>query len=329
MKDTMKAIIYEKYGPPEVLHLAEVEKPAPGRGQVLVKVAAASLNFYDVRFMKADPFFIRIMGGGLFKPKNKILGEDIAGRVEAVGPGVSRFKAGDAVFGDLSNSGSGGFAEYVAANEAYLAPIPDGVGFEEAATLPMAAITALQSLRDAGRIEPGFKVLINGASGGVGTFALQIAKILGADVTAVCSAEKMELTRSLGADRVIDYAQEDFTKSERRYDIILGANGFVPLSDCMRALNPGGRYVMSGGDPKQLLLSIFFSGLFARNGKKAKAALAKPSSNDLTYVAELVRAGKLKPVIDKRYPLRQTAEAFRYLEQGHAQGKIIIVMQAG
>jgi NADPH:quinone reductase-like Zn-dependent oxidoreductase len=323
--ESMKAIVYEKYGPPEVLHLADVEKPAPGRGQALIKVVATSLNFYDVRFMKADPFLVRIMGGGLFKPRNKILGEDIAGRVEAVGPGVSRFKAGDPVFGDLSNGGSGGLAEYVAANEAYLAPIPAGLGFEEAAALPMAAITALQGLRDAGRIEPGVKVLINGASGGVGTFAIQIAKILGANVAAVCSAGKMELARSLGADRVVDYAKEDFTKSEKRYDLILGANGFAPLSGYMRALNPGGIYVMTGGDTKQLMQSMLF-GLFARSGKKAKTALAKPNISDLRYLAELVRTGKLKPVIDKRYPLSETAEAFRYLEQGHARGKVIIVM---
>ena len=244
----MKAIVYTHYGPPEVLKLEDVQKPVPQDDEVLVKVHAASANAADWHLMRGQPFLMRLMGFGLLKPKNTILGSDIAGRVEAVGRNVKQFQPGDEVFGNIQ----GGFAEYVCAREDALVLKPANISFEEAAAVPLAALTALHGIRDKGQIKPGQKVLINGASGGVGTFAVQIAKYFWAEVTAVCSTEKMEMARSIGADHVIDYTQEDFTKSGWHYDLILGVNGFRSIFDYKRALSPRGIYVMAGGNTAQL-----------------------------------------------------------------------------
>ncbi len=322
----MKAIVARSYGSPDVLALQEVPKPAPGDDEVLIEVHAAALNAADWHMMRADPFPVRLMAG-LFKPKFKIPGADVAGRVEAVGKNVTRFKPGDEVFGDLAGHAWGGFAEYVCAPENLLAPKPANLSFEEAAALPMAAVTALQALRDKGGIRAGQSVLINGASGGVGTFAVQIAKSFGAEVTAVCSSRNLELARSLGADHVIDYGGEDFTKSGRHYDLILATNGYHPISAYRRALGPHGVYVMTGGANKQMTEALFLGPWLSLFGKqKLGNAMAKPNAKDLGVVKELVEAGKVKPAIDRRYPLAQVPEAMRYLEEGHARGKIVITI---
>jgi len=266
------------------------------------------------------------MDGGFFRPKIKILGADIAGQVETIGKNVAQFKPSDEVFGDMSGCG-GGFAEYVCAPENRLVLKPTKMTFEEAAAIPMAAVTALQGLRDKGQIKPGQKVLINGASGGVGTFAVQIAKSLGAEVTAVCSAGKIEMVRSLGADQIIDYTQEDFTKSEQRYDLILAANGYHPILDYRRVLSPKGIYVMSGGSMAQMFQALLLGPWISMIGNKKMCAVsAKPNQKDLAFIKELIESGKIKPVIDKRYPLKEVADAIRYLEEGHARGKIVITV---
>lgn len=324
----MKAIVYTEYGSPDVLHLTEVEKPTPGDNEVLIKVHAASLNAADWHLLRGQPFLVRLMVGGLQKPKNTILGSDVAGRVEDVGKNVRQFQPGDEVFGDLSGSGWGGFAEYVCAREDSLALKPAGVTFEAAAAVPMAAVTALQGLRDKGRIQSGQKVLINGASGGVGTFAVQIAKSFGAEVTAVCSTRNLDLARSIGADQVIDYTLEDFTKSGQRYDLILAANGYHPILDYWRALNPKGIYVMCGGSMAQIFQAILLGPWISMVGsKKISNVMAKPNSKDLVFMTELLEAGKVVPVIDRRYPLSEAAEALRYLEEGHAKGKVVITLE--
>ena len=323
----MKAIVYSKYGGPDVLEFKDIDKPVPGAGEVLVRVHAAALNAYDWHLLTADIFLVRLMGGGLFKPKTRVPGADIAGRVEAVGPNAGRFQPGDAVFGDIAGSGGGGLAEFARARERALAPMPAGLSFEEAAAAPMAALTALQALRDKGRIQAGKKVLINGASGGVGTFAVQIAKTFGADVTAVCSPGNMDQARSLGADHVIDYTREDFTRRAERYDLILAANGYHPISAYKRALAPGGVYVMAGGAPAQMLqaallgpwLSIF-------GGKKMGMVSAKASEKDLITIGELLETRRIVSAIDRRYPLEEAREAFRYFGEGHARGKVIITV---
>lgn len=322
----MKAIVYTKYGPPDVLQLQEVEKPAPKDDEVLVRVRAASVNAADVHFLRADPFLIRLTSG-LFQPRNTILGADIAGRVEAVGKNVKQFKPGDEVFGDISASGWGGFAEYVCAREGALVLKPTRMSFEQAAAVPMAAVTALQGLRDKGQIQRGQKVLVNGASGGVGTFAVQIAKSFGAQVTGVCSTKKVEMVRSLGADQVIDYTREDFTQNGERYDLILAANGYHPISDYRRALTPNGTYVMSGGSANQMFEAMLQgSWISMRGSNKMGNLLAKPNQKDLGFVKELVEAGKVVPMIDRCYPLSEVPEALRYLEQGHAKGKVLITI---
>ena len=325
----MKAIVYTKYGPPDVLDLEEIEKPTPKDDEVLVKVHAASANARDWRLLRADPFLVRLMGGGLLKPKHNTLGSDIAGRVEAVGGNVKQFQPGDEVFGDLSGGGfgGGGFAEYVCARENALVSKPADMTFEEAAAAPMAAVTALQGLRDKGRIQPGQKVLINGASGGVGTFAVQIAKSFGAEVTGVCSTRKSDMVRALGADHVIDYTQEDFTRNGQRYDLILAINGYRPISDYKRALNAKGIYVMVGGSTAQIFQALLLGPWMSMTGSKKMGALsAKPDQEDLVFVKELVEAGKVMPVIDRRYPLSEVGEALRYLEEGHAGGKVVITV---
>jgi NADPH:quinone reductase-like Zn-dependent oxidoreductase len=323
----MKAIVCEKYGSPEVLQLKDVENPAPKDHEVLVKVSAVSLNAYDWHLLTADIFMVRLMGGGVFKPKYAILGADIAGRVEAVGRKVMQFRAGDEVFGDISMCGNGGLAEYACAPEVRLATKPISLSFEEAAAVPMAAVTALQGLRDQGHIQSGQKVLIHGASGGVGTFALQLAKWFGAEVTGVCSSRNIEQAIGLGADHVIDYGREDFSQQGARYDLILAVNGHRTLSEYQRALTPAGKYVMAGGTGAQIfeamLLGPFVSTLW---GKKMGGVSAAPNQKDLVFLKELCEAGKLKAVVDKRFPLLQAADAFRYLGTRHARGKVVITI---
>jgi NADPH:quinone reductase-like Zn-dependent oxidoreductase len=324
----VKAIVYTRNGRPDVFQLQEVEKPAPKDDQVLVKVHAASLNAYNWRQLNANPFLVRLIGQGLLKHEHTKLDADIAGRVEAVGGNVKRFKPGDDVFGDTAASGHSGFAEYVCASENTLALKPANLSFEAAAAVPMAGIAALQGLRDIGRIQPGQKVLLNGASGGVGTFAVQIAKYFGADVTAVCGAGNMDMARSLGADHVIDYAKEDFTQNSQRYDVIFAVNGYHPISAYKRALTPAGIYVMAGGSLAQIFQAMLFgSWMFGTGGKKMGRVSAKPNHKDLAFMRELIEAGKVVPVIDRSYPLSQTADAFRYLGEGHARGKIVITLE--
>jgi NADPH:quinone reductase-like Zn-dependent oxidoreductase len=318
----MQAVVYDKYGPPEVLQIADLPIPDLQEEQVLVKVHAASINAADYRIRKADPFLVRLMGQGLLKPKNPRSGIDAAGRVEAVGKNVKQFKPGDEVFGCVR----GAFAEYALAREAYLALKPANRSFEAAAAVPTAALTALQGIRYAGGIRPGQRVLIQGASGGVGTFAVQLAKSSGAEVTAVCSTRNLELVRSLGADHVVDYTREDFTHSGQTYDLIFAVNGYHPLSAYKRALNPGGVYVHGGGTMAQLFEAMLLGPWMSRNGDKklGSMGIAKVIQEDLVTLAELLEAGKITPVIDRRYPLKEIVEAFRYVEDQHAQGKVVI-----
>jgi NADPH:quinone reductase-like Zn-dependent oxidoreductase len=319
----MKAIVYKTYGPPDVLQMEEVEKPAPDENQVLIKVHAASINAGDYRTMRADPFLIRLMSG-LLKPKDPRLGWDLAGRVEAVGKNIKQFRPGDEVFG----CANGTFAEYALAKEDHLALKPANKSFEEAAALPVAALTALQGLRDAAGIRPGQKVLIYGASGGVGSYAVQFAKLFGAEVTAVCNTRNLDMVRSIGADHVIDYTKEDFTKSRQRYDLIFAVNGYHPLSAYKRALSPQGIYICAGGAMRQFLQAILLGALMSRKGgkKMGTMGIAKINQKDLVYLGQLLEAGKIAPVIDRRYPLSEIAEAFRYIEAKHAQGKVVITM---
>jgi len=321
----MQAIVYHNYGSPDMLNMEEVQKPAPKEGEILVKVVAASTAAGDWHLLRADPFLVRFMYG-LLKPKYKILGSDVAGRVEAVGRNVTHFQPGDEVFGDLSLSGFDAFAEYVTAPEQALALKPTNLTFEEAAAVPVSAVTALLGLRE-GKIQAGQKVLINGASGGVGTFAVQIAKAFGAEVTAVCSTGKVELVRSLGAHHVIDYTKEDFTQNGQQYDLILAANGYRPLSAYQRALTPQGIYVMTGGSIGQMFEAMLLgSWRSKKGGQKMGNILAKPSQKDLLFIKELIEAGKVTPVIDRRYPLSGVPDAIRYVEAGHAKGKVVITV---
>ena len=317
----MKAIVCTKYGPPDVLQLKEVEKPTPKEDEALVKVHAASLNAADLETLRGT-WVVRI--GGPLKPMYKILGADIAGRVEAVGRNVKQFQPGDEIFGC---SDFGAFAEYVCVTENALVLKPTSTTFEEAATVPIAALTALQGLRDKGQIQPGQKVLINGASGGVGTFAVQIAKSFGAEVTGVCSTRNLDMVRSIGADQVIDYTQEDFTKNGQRYDLIIDAVGNRSVSDYKRALSPKGICVIIGYSPVLTIQVLFLGPWMSRTGsKKIGLMLANINKKDLVFMKELLEAGKVVPVIDRRYPLSEVAEALRYLEEGHARGKVVITM---
>jgi NADPH:quinone reductase-like Zn-dependent oxidoreductase len=316
----MKAIVYTKFGSPDVLQLKEVEKPIPRDNEILLKVHAASVNAYDWRHLRADPFLIRLMGAGFFKPKHKILGADIAGRVEAVGGNVNQFQPGDEVFGEGSY---GGFAEYVCVDENRFVLKPANLTFEEAAAVPMAALTALQGLRDKGQIQTHQKVLINGASGGVGTFAVQIAKSFEAEVTGVCSTTKMDLVRSIGADHVIDYTQSDVTKNGQQYELIFDIAAYRSISEYKRILSPNGIYVLAGGSMSRIFQLMFRS---LTGIKNMKLMVANVNQKDLLFIRELLEAGKLKSIIDKRYPLNETAEALRYLEEGHARGKVVITV---
>jgi NADPH:quinone reductase-like Zn-dependent oxidoreductase len=324
----MKAIVNTTYGSPDVLQFKEVAKPTPQDHEVLVQVHAASVNAAELHFLKADPFLMRFMGFGLLKPKHTILGAAMAGRVEAVGRNVTQFQPGDEVFGDLTKCGWGAFAEYVCANEDALALKPANVTFEEAAAVPLGGITALQGLRAKGQIQPGQQVLIYGAGGGVGTFAVQLAKAFGARVTAVCSTRNVDMIRAIGADHVIDYTQEDFTKNGQRYDLILAVNGYQSISDYQRALSPAGMYVMSGGSGAQMSQAMLLGPWISMTGsKKMGNLLAKPNQKDLVFVKELLEAGKVVPVIDRRYTLSEVPEAIRYLEEGHAKGKVVITLE--
>jgi NADPH:quinone reductase-like Zn-dependent oxidoreductase len=322
----MKAIVYAEYGPPEVLSLSDVERPEPGPGQVLIRIRAASVNPLDWHFMRGIPYAMRLQSG-LRAPKVGRLGYDMAGTVEAVGPGATRFQPGDEVFGACRAA----FAEYACTSETAVVSKPANVSFEQAATAPVAGLTALQALRDKGRIRPGQRVLINGASGGVGTFAVQLAKGCGAEVTGVCSSRNAELIRSIGADHAVDYAQEDFTKAGQRYDLIIDTVGNHSLTDRRRALTADGILVLVGGSEKGLLfgplagmlkavaLSLFVSQRFL-------PFLTRMNRDDLAALGELLGTGKVTPVIDRTYPLADVPKAIRLLEGGHARGKIVIAV---
>jgi len=323
----MKAVVYTEYGPPEVLQLKEVEKPTLKDDEVLIKIHAAAITAGDVIVLKGEPFVTRLMTG-LLKPKNTIPGKEMAGRVEAVGENVTQFEPGDEVFGDLSVAGWGAFAEYVSVPENAIALKPANLTFEQAAAVPESALVALQALRDKGKIQPGQKVLINGASGGVGTYAVQIAKSFGAEVTAVCSTRNMDMVRSIGADYVIDYTVEDFTQNGQQYDLILAANGYHPISDYRRALSPDGIYVATGGSMTQSLQATMIGPFISRTGSKTMGGMmVKPNQNDLVFMKELLEAGKVVPVIDRCYSLSEVAEAFQYIGEGHAQGKVVITVE--
>lgn len=320
----MKAIVNTQYGGPDVLHLEEVEKPAPKENEVLIKIHAASVNYADWHMMTGEPFIARL-SFGLFKPGKTILGADIAGKVEAIGINVTQFKPGDEVYGDLTSFGFGGFAEYVSAPENLIAMKPVNLTFEEAAAVPMAAVTALQALRDGGKVQPGQKVLIHGAAGRVGTFAVQIAKYLGVEVTGLCSTRNIDMVRSLGADHVIDYTKEDFSTNGQRYNLILGINGNRSIYDFRRALTPQGKYFMVGGSDKQIFQSLFLGPVLSRRGGQTLGMFpAKANQKDLMYLKELIEVGKIKPAIDRRYLLSETREAMRYIGEGHPRAKIII-----
>ena len=321
---SMKAIRYQKYGPPDVLQMQEVDKPVPKENQVLIKIHASSINAVDYHSRRAKPFIIRPMLGGLLGPKDPRLGSDVAGRVEAVGAEVKQFRPGDEVFGFTA----GAFAEYACSRETSLTLKPANLSFEEAASVPVGGITALQGLRDVARIQPGQKVLIQGASGSVGIFAVQLAKVFGAEVTAVCSTRNLDMARSLGADHVIDYTREDFTRDGGKYDLIFAVNGYHSLWAYRRALNPGGIYVCAGGTMPQIFEALLLGPLVSRIvGKKLRSmGISKINQDDLAYLAELLKDGKIRAVIDRRYPLSQVAEAFRYVEGTHPQGKVVITV---
>jgi NADPH:quinone reductase-like Zn-dependent oxidoreductase len=327
----MKAVVYTNYGPPDVLEIRAIKKPVPTDDQVLIKVHAAAVNPYDWHFIRGTPYVMRMMMGGLRKPKDPRIGVDYAGTVEAVGKNVTQFKPGDEVFGNRN----GAFAEYVCARaDRTIALKPANMSFEQTAGVPVAGLTALQGLRDSGKVQPGQKVLINGASGGVGTFAVQIAKALGAEVTGVCSTRNVDLVRSLGADHVVDYTKEDFTKSDQRYDVILDNVGTQPLSGFRRVLKPNGICVIiGGGGPndgkwvgpmarpiKAKLMSPFIS-------QKIGMMIAQGNKDDLNVLSDLMQSGKVTPVIDRTYPLNEIREAVRYVETGRARGKVIITLE--
>jgi NADPH:quinone reductase-like Zn-dependent oxidoreductase len=324
----VKAIIYTQYGSPDVLQFNDVEKPTPKDNEVLVKIYAASANPADWHLMRAEPFLARLENG-LLKPKNTKLGADIAGRAEAIGRNVTQFHVGDEVFGGMPLNELGGFAEYACNGASKFALKPANLSFEAAAAVPVAAFTALQGLRDKGQIQPGQKVLIHGASGGVGTFAVQIAKSFGAEVTAVCSTRNLDMVRSIGADHVIDYTREDFTKNGQRYDLILAVNGYHPILDYKRALNPKAICVVTGGPLTQVFQAMLLGPLVSRIGTKKIVfqGIATTPKTDLLVIKELLEAGKVVPVIDRCYPLSETAKAIRYVVEEHARGKVVITME--
>ncbi len=323
----MKAVIYRNYGSPEVLRLEEVEKPVPGDDQVLIQVRAASVNPYDWHFMRGSPRVIRVLTG-IGRPRFHGLGADIAGEVMAAGPKVTQFKPGDAVYG----MGRGAFAEFACIDESHLAIKPQDMTFAQAASIPIAGLTALQAVRDKARVQPGQRVLINGAAGGVGTFAVQMAKWMGAEVAGVCSTRNLELVRSLGADHVIDYTREDFTTGSRRYNAILECVGNRPFSTARSVLTSDGAYVgIGGGGPDRSSISLF-GGMLKNTAlswfasQKLTGMMAKANTADLDIISGLVTSGKLTPVIDRQYRLEEVPDAMRYIETGHARGKVVIVI---
>lgn len=316
----MRAVVFERYGPPEVLSLREIEKPVVGPDEVLVRIHAAAVNPQDWHCLRGTPFLARLMVGGLLKPGHQILGSDIAGVVEAVGVNATRFALGDEVFGMSSKHGA--FAEYITFPESkVIAGKPDSLSFEEAAAVPMAGMMALMGLRDQAKVQSGDKILINGASGGIGTSAIQIAKAMGANVTGVCSTRNLEMVRSLGADRVIDYTQEDFAQGAEEYDVIFDAVAKRTFAQCRRALAPKGRYVTTKISVGLLLQSLWIA---LTSGRRLKPMLQKPKPADLAALKDLIEAGALRPIIDRRYSLAEVPEAIAYVEQGHARGKVII-----
>ncbi len=323
----MKAIVYNKYGSPDVLELKEVEKPAPKDNEVLIKVHAASINSWDWDMLTGRPLEYRLMSGLLKPTKTEILGCDIAGRIEAVGRNIKQFHPGDDVFGDLCEGFWGGFAEYVCARENEITLKPDGMTFEEAAATPQAGLLALQGLCDKREIQPGQRILINGAGGGVGTFAIQMAKSFGADVTGVDSTGKLKMMSSLGADHVIDYTQEDFTKNGKCYDLILDVKTDRSVFDYVRALSSHGIYVTVGGRSARILQLVFLGSLISMSGSKKLTLIMHKPNKDLNILNELIESGKVKPVIDRCFPLSETSEAFQYYGEGHFKGKIVITVK--
>ena len=321
----MKAIVQTEYGSADVLSLAEVDQPIISGNGVLVKVQATSVHAGDWHLMRGDPFLIRFIFGGILRPKIKIIGTDVAGTIEAVGKDVLQFQPGDEVFGDLSECGFGAFAEYVCVPAAALALKPASSSFAEAATIPVSALAALQGLRDAGRLQPGHQVLINGASGGVGSFAVQIAKAWGAEVTAVCSTKKMDMVRSIGADRVMDYTQTDVTKNGQQYDLILDVAAYRSVFAYLPILSPQGSYVLVGGSTARLFLVLLFGSLISRiSRRRVQCQVSKPNQADLGVLRDLIESGKIKPLIDRHYNLSEVPTAIRRLEQGQVCGKVSI-----
>jgi NADPH:quinone reductase-like Zn-dependent oxidoreductase len=322
---TMKAFVRAEYGPPSVLELKDVNRPVPKDDEVLVRVRASSLNQGDLDYLYGKPFLTR-MGTGLRVPRNRGLGFDAAGHVEAVGKHITRFKPGDPVFADLTQFGHSAFAEYAIAPERAWAHKPSNISYEQAATLPQAAILAIQGLRGRGGIKPGSRVLVNGASGSVGPFAVQVAKGLGAHVTGVCSTKKKHMVREMGADAVIDYTVEDYTQGEQRYDWIIDVAGNKSIFDCRRALNPGGVYVLLGGSTTRIFACLFLGPLISLAVRKKMGFLWwKPfQREDVASLRRLIAEGKIKPVIDRTYPLSEVREALSYLESGNAKGKVVI-----
>jgi NADPH:quinone reductase-like Zn-dependent oxidoreductase len=322
----MKASVYTKYGPPEVLQLKQIEKPVPSEHKVLLKVHAAAVTYGDLTAVKGTPFVARL-SLGLLEPKYKIPGKEVAGRIEAVGSKVTQFLPGDEVCGDTSSCGWGGFAEYVAVAETALALKPANISFEEAATISETGLVALQGLRDKGQIQAGQKVLIVGASGGIGTYAVQIAKSFGAEVTGVCSTRNLDMVRSIGADHVIDYTQEDFTQNGELYDLILATAGYRSIFDYKRALKPQGIYIATGGSIAQIFQPVLLGPwLSMTSSQKFGNLTMKPNQNDLNFMVELLQSGKVTPVIDRQFPLSEIVEALRYYERGHTHGKIVITL---
>ena len=324
----MKAIVFERYGTPDVLHLAEVDRPVPAADQALVEIRAASLNRGDWYFLTGRPFMVRVSPGGIREPKHKVLGGDVAGAVIAIGEDVTQIRVGDEIFADISDFGMGALAEYVAIDESLLTAKPANLSFQEAAAVPSAAVTALQGLRDHGGIHAGQRVAVNGASGGVGTYAVQIAKAFDTEVTAICSTSKMEMVRALGADYVVDYTQTDFTRGDDVYDLIVGVNGRQTMRDYARVLAPTGTYVCIGGPMRHIFGSMLLGPAMSREGGRQFKNMGSNRINkqDLVTMKGLVEAGKVAPVIDRVYPLAETADAFRYLGTKRARGKIVIAM---
>ena len=323
----MKAMIQIGYGVPSgVLELREVDKPVPKDGEVLIKVQATSITFGDLAAVKGEPFIARL-SLGIKQPKIKTPGKDVAGIVEAVGANVREFKPGDKVFGDLSESGWGAYAEYVAAPEAALVHMPGNISFAEAAAVPESGVVALQGLQDQGQIQSGQKVLVYGASSGIGTFAVQIAKSFDTEVTGVCSTRNLELVKSLGADHVIDYTQEDFAASGEQYDLILATAGYRSIFDYKRALKPGGHYVATGGDMKQIFQPMLIGPWISNEGRKMTNLAMKPDKEDLNYLKELIETGKVSPAIDKRYTLDHLPEALNYYSEGRSRGKVVVTVE--